>query len=336
MQLQDLNINIWSNKEEILYQDIFKAQADLKVKLTGPFTSPHVGGILTLSQAELNWKKNNKEIPIDPSELLSKLINLKGDIDLELKILDDFIAKTNDFDLKLVGDLKVQGALSAPKLNGALEIKQGYISFLDKKFRVSDGKVIFSDSIGEDMILDIRAKTEIDDIDVFVTISGILAQPTVALSSSPALSESEIISLLMFNKNYAGLTEGEIGIVLKEEMINLIAQGLSIIFLNQIENQFADSLGLDEFKIETIFKQEQDSDLAFFPGLALETLAFKVGKYFSENFYLTYSAPLFEMGIGDLGLEYKLKDDLTLSTQIGSPGLQEDEFELKFELQYEF
>ena len=336
LQLQDLNINIWSNKEEILYQDIFKAQADLKVKLTGLFTSPHVGGILTLSQAELNWKDNNKDIPIDPSELLSKLINLKGDIDLEVKILDDFIAKTNDFDLKLVGDLKVQGALSAPKLNGALEIKQGYISFLDKKFRVSDGKVIFSDSIGEDMILDIRAKTEIDDIDVFVTISGILAQPTVALSSSPALSESEIISLLMFNKNYAGLTEGEIGIVLKEEMINLIAQGLSIIFLNQIENQFADSLGLDEFKIETIFKEEQDSDLAFFPGLALETLAFKVGKYFSENFYLTYSAPLFEMGIGDLELEYKLSDDLTLNTQVGAFSPQDGELELKFELQYEF
>ncbi|TET09511.1 MAG: AsmA family protein, partial [Candidatus Atribacteria bacterium] len=34
LQLQDLNINIWSNKEEILYQDIFKAQADLKAKLT--------------------------------------------------------------------------------------------------------------------------------------------------------------------------------------------------------------------------------------------------------------------------------------------------------------
>ena len=336
LQPQDLNINIWTNKEEILYQDIFKAQADLKAKLTGLFTSPHIEGILTLSQGELNWKDNNKDIPLNPSELLSKLINVKGDIDLEVKILDDFIAKTNDFNLKLVGGLKVQGPLSAPKLNGALEIKQGYIAFLDKKFRVSDGKVIFSDSTGEDMILDIRAKTEIDDIDVFVTISGILAQPTITLSSSPVLSESEIISLLMFNKNYAGLTEGEMGTILQEEMINLIAQGLSIRFLNQIENQVADSFGLDEFRIETIFKKEQDSDLAFFPGLALETLAFKVGKYFSENFYLTYSAPLFEMGIGDLGLEYKIKDNLTFNTQIGSPGLQEDEFELKFELQYEF
>ncbi|MGB6371687.1 MAG: translocation/assembly module TamB domain-containing protein, partial [Atribacterota bacterium] len=336
LQPQDLDINIWTNKEEILYQDIFKAQADLKAKVTGLFASPHIEGTLTLSQVELNWKENNKDIPLNPSELLSKLINVKGDIDLEVKILDDFIAKTNDFNLKLVGGLKVQGALSAPKLNGGLQIKQGYIAFLDKKFRVSEGKVIFADSTGEDMILDIRAKTEIDEIDVFLSVSGILAQPTVTLSSSPVLSESEIISLLMFNKNYAGLTEGELGIILQEELINLIAQGLSIRFLNQIENEVADSFGLDEFKIETIFKKEQDSDLAFFPGLALETLAFKVGKYFSENFYLTYSAPLFEMGIGNLELEYKIKDDITINTQIGSVGSQDGEFELKFELKYEF
>jgi len=336
LQLQDLNINIWSNKEEILYQDIFKAQADLKVKLTGLFTSPHIEGILTLSQGELNWKDNNIDIPTDPSELLSQLSNLKGDIDLEVKFLDDFIAKTNDFDLKLVGGLKVQGALSAPRINGGLQIKQGYVTFLDKNFRVSDGKVIFADSTGEDMILDIRAKTEIDDIDVFVDISGILAQPMVTFSSSPVLSESEIISLLMFNKNYAGLAEGEMETILKEEMINLIAQGLSIRFLNQIEDEIANALGLDEFKIETIFKKEQDSDLAFFPGLALETLAFKVGKYFTENFYLSYSAPLFEMEIGDLELEFKLSDDLTLNTQVGAFSPQEGEFELKFELQYEF
>lgn len=336
LQLQDLNINIWSNKEEILYQDIFKVQADLKAKITGLFTSPHIEGTLTLSQGELNWKENNKDISLNPSEFLSKLISLKGDIDLEVKILDDFIAKTNDFNLKLAGGLKVQGALSSPKLNGELQIKQGFITFLDKKFRVSAGKVILTDSTGEDIILDIKAKTEIDDIDVFVNVSGILVQPTITLSSSPVLSESEIISLLMFNKNYAGLTEGEIGTILKEEMINLIAQGLSIRFLNQIEDEIANSLGLDEFKIETIFKKEQDSDLASIPIFALETLALKVGKYFSENFYLSYSAPLFEMSIGDLELEYKLSDDLTLNTQVGAFSPQDGEFELKFELQYEF
>ena len=335
LQPQDLSINIWSNREEILYQNIFKAQTDFNIKMTNSFTSPHIEGALTLSQGELNWKEN-KDIPSNPFKFLSKLINIKGDLDLEVRVLDDFIAKTNDFNLKLGGNLKVQGDLSAPKLNGELEIKQGYIAFLDKKFRILNGKVIFSDSSGSDMILDIEAKTEIDDIDVFVNVSGIVSQPMVVLSSRPPLSESEIISLLMFNKNFAGLTEGELGTILKEEMINLIAQGLSVRFLNQIENEIANSLGLDEFKIETIFKKDQDSNSGFLPGLALEGLALKIGKYFSENFYLTYSTPLYEIGKGDLELEYKISDDLTLSTQVGAVSPQDDNFEFKIELQYGF
>ncbi|GAI47255.1 unnamed protein product, partial [marine sediment metagenome] len=180
------------------------------------------------------------------------------------------------------------------------------------------------------------AKTEIDDIDVFVSVGGNISQPIITLASSPPLSESEIISLLMFNKNFAGLTEGELGTILKEEMINLIAQGLSVRFLNQIENEVANSLGLDEFKIETIFKKDQDSNSGFLPGLALQGLALKIGKYFSENFYLTYSTPLYEIGKGDLELEYKISDDLTLSTQVGAVSPQGDNFEFKIELKYGF
>jgi len=337
-QPQNLDINIWNNKEEeILYPDIFKAQVALNANLTGLFTSPHIKGSLTLFKGELNWKENNQETSSNLSEFLSKLINIKGDIDLEVKVADDFTATTKDFNMKLAGDIKVQGPLSAPKLNGELEIKQGYINFLDKKFRISRGKAIFSNSSGKDLILDLEAKTEIDSINVFLNLSGILAQPMMVLSSSPSLGESEIISLLMFNKNYAGLlTEGEMGTILKEEMINLIAQGLSIRFLNQIENEIANSLGLDEFKIETVFKQDQDSNLAFIPGFALESLALKIGKYFSENFYLTYSTPLNEIGKSNLELEYKIKDDFTLNTQVGLPGLQDNSFEFKIELKYGF
>jgi len=335
LQPQDLDINIWSNNEEIIYQDIFKAQANLNAKITGSFTSPHIEGVLSLLQGELNWEENKDSYP-DPSTILSKFANIGGDLDLKIEILDDFTAKINDFNLKLGGDIKVQGALATPKINGELEIKQGNIAFLDRKFRISTGKVIFSDSSGKDVILDIEAKTEIDDIDVFVSVSGIISQPMVVLNSRPSLSESEIISLLMFNKNYAGLTEGELGTILREEMINLIAQGLSIRFINQIENEVANSLGLDEFKIETIFKKEQESDSGFLPGLALEGLALKFGKYFTENFYLTYSAPLYEMGRSNLGLEYRISDDLTFSTQFGAFSPQDNDFEFKVELKYGF
>ena len=70
--------------------------------------------------------------------------------------------------------------------------------------------------------------------------------------------------------------------------------------------------------------------------MTLAGLVLKIGKYFSENFYLNYSTPLYEAGLGTFEFEFKVEDDLILSTQIGSTGSQEEEFELKFELQYEF
>ncbi|MCK5767212.1 MAG: translocation/assembly module TamB domain-containing protein, partial [Candidatus Atribacteria bacterium] len=332
---QDLRIKLWSHEQEILYEDIFNGLADLDIEISGLFNSPQIKGIATLSQVELNWKEN-KESSFDLNKILSELTDLKGDIDLEVKTTDGFIVETKDFKLHLAGNVIINGELSSPQLNGQLDVKQGYIAFLDKKFRISNGKIIFPDSLEKELILNMNAKTKIDDIDILLHLGGSPSQLSITLDSSPSLGESEIISLLMFNKNYAGLTEGELGEVLKEEMINLLAQGLSLTFLNQIENEVANTLGLDEFNIETIFKSEKNPDLDQTNRVSLAGLALKMGKYFSENFYLTYSAPLYEAGKSNLEFEYKVKDDLTLSSQIGSIGSQDDEFELKFELQYEF
>jgi autotransporter translocation and assembly factor TamB len=332
---QDLQLKLWSSEQEIFYEDIFKGQTDFDVAITGKFEFPCIKGMITLSQAELNLTES-EETSFDINKILSELTDLKGAIDLKVKITDGFIAETKDFNLRLGGDIIINGDLSSPGLNGELNVEQGYIAFLDKRFRVSNGKIIFPDSLEKELILNINAKTKIDDIDILLHLGGSPSQLSMTLDSSPTLSESEIISLLMLNKNYAGLSEGEIGEVLKEEMISLLAQGLSLTFLNQIENEVANTLGLDEFNIETIFKSEKNPDLDQTNRVSLAGLALKMGKYFSENFYLTYSAPLYEAGKSNLEFEYKVKDDLTLSSQIGSTGSQDDEFELKFELQYEF
>jgi|GEM_PF-2890566 len=333
---QDINIDIWTAEEEFIWPDLFQAKIKLQAKIGGSLKTPKLSGKLTIAQGEVSWRGSKQDLPFQPAEFLSRLASLPGDIDLEVEILDDLLVRVKNSDLKLGGDMKLQGNLSSPRLNGELKIKQGYISFLDKSFRISRGRILLVDSRGEDMILDIDAKTNIDDIEILLKVSGILTQPVMTLSSSPPLSEGEIISLLMFNKNYTGLTQGELEIVLREEIINLIAQGLSIRFLSQIENRVAESLGLDEFKIETIFTNESGSEFSLFPDFGLESLAFKLGKYFTNNFYLSYSMPILEMGLGDLELEYKLDENLTFSTKFDSLGLQNNEFEVKFELKYEF
>ncbi|GAB4113422.1 MAG: hypothetical protein Kow00103_05520 [Candidatus Caldatribacteriota bacterium] len=335
--LQDINLDLWTAEEEFNWQDIFQAKVKLQGRIEGSLKAPHLSGNLVIAQGKINWTTSNQGISFQPDQFLTPLAGLSGDIDLSIEIVDDLQVRTSDLDLKLAGITKLQGDLSSPRFNGELKIKQGYVSFLDKSFRISSGRLVLVNSTGDDMILDIDARTKIDDIEVLLKISGILARPVMTLSSSPSLSEGEIVSLLMFNKNYAGLTQGELEIVLQEELINLIAQGLSIRFLNQLENRVAESLGLDEFKIETIFQSEEtDSSFSFFPDFSLQSLAFKLGKYFTDNFYFSYSMPLLEMGLGDLELEYKLDENLTFSTKLDSLGLQKDEFEVKFELNYEF
>ena len=42
----------------------------------------------------------------------------------------------------------------------------------------------------------------------------------------------------------------------REEIFNLIFQGLSINFLRRAENQITNYLGLDVFRLETIFKEK--------------------------------------------------------------------------------
>ncbi len=335
--LQDISLDLWTAEEAFAWQDIFQAQVKLQARIEGSLKAAHLSGNLVIAQGKINWTTINQNISFQPDQLFTPLAGLSGDVDLEIEIVDDLQVRTSDIDLKLGGITKLQGDLTSPRFNGELKIKQGYVSFLDKSFRISSGRLLLVDSTGDDMILDIDARTKIDDIEVLLKISGILGRPVMTLSSSPSLSEGEIVALLMFNKNYAGLTQGELEIVLQEELINLIAQGLSIRFLNQLENRIAESLGLDEFKIETIFqKEETDSSFSLFPDFSLQSLAFKLGKYFTDNFYFSYSMPLLEMGLGELELEFKLDEDLTFSTKLDSLGLQKNEFEVKFELNYEF
>ena len=88
-------------------------------------------------------------------------------------------------------------------------------------------------------------------------------------------------------ENISGLSEGEVDELLREEIFNLIFQGLSINFLRRAENQIANYLGLDVFRIETIFKE--NGETTPFYDLNFKTFGIEVGKSITEDLFLTYS-----------------------------------------------
>ncbi|MCG2821548.1 MAG: translocation/assembly module TamB, partial [Candidatus Atribacteria bacterium] len=329
-QPDDLRIKIWNEGGKLIYGDILTAQTNFQAEINGSIDSPQIKGEFIFSEGELNWKPGYQFIP----EKNDSLRRLKGKVDLSAKILNNFQFKAPNLDLKLDGEIKIQGDLPQPIFTGQLTVGKGYFVFLEQKFQFSEGKLLLNEFTGPDVLLDIKANTKVSQVTVFLKISGNLSAPQISLSSKPALSEAEIISLLTLNKNISGLSEGEVGELLRGEIFNLIFQGLSINFLRRAENQIANYLGLDVFRIETIFKE--NSETTPFYDLNFKTFGIEVGKSITEDLFLTYSTSLDGFSERSLGIDYQFKPDLSFTAEINTYELEKSGTEIKMGLQFEF
>ncbi|TFG92179.1 MAG: hypothetical protein E4G71_02505, partial [Candidatus Atribacteria bacterium] len=202
-QPDDLRIKIWNEGGKLIYEDILTTQTNFQAEINGSIDSPQIKGEFIFSEGELNWKPGNQFIP----EKNNSLMGLKGKVDISAKILKDFQFKAPNLELTLDGEVKIQGDLPQPVFTGQLNVRKGYFVFLEQKFQFSEGKLLLNEFTGPDVLLDIKANTKINQVTVFLKISGNLSDPQISLSSQPALSEPEIISLLTLNKNISGLSE---------------------------------------------------------------------------------------------------------------------------------
>ncbi|OFW47816.1 MAG: hypothetical protein A2163_06285 [Actinobacteria bacterium RBG_13_35_12] len=326
----DLRIKIWSEGGKLIYGDILTAQTNFLTEISGSIDDPQIKGEFIFSEGKLNWTPGYQFIP----EKNDSLTSLKGSVDLSVKILKNFQFKAPNLDLQLDGEIKIQGDLPQPVFAGQLTVGKGYFLFLEQKFQFSEGKLLLNEFTGPDVLLDIKANTKVNQVTVFLKISGNLSAPQISLSSSPALSEAEIISLLTLNKNISGLSEGEIGELLRGEIFNLIFQGLSINFLRRAENQIANYLGLDVFRIETIFTE--NSETTPFYDLNFKTFGVEVGKSITEDLFLTYSTSLDGFSEKSFSIDYQFKPDLSFTAEINTYELEKSGTEIKIGLQFEF
>jgi len=326
----DLRIKIWNEEGKLIYGDMLTTQVNFQSELNGSFDSPQLKGEFIFSEGELNWKPGFQF----STGKNGSLTDLKGKVDLSAKILNNFQFKAPNVELKLDGEVKIQGDLPQPVFSGQLTIRKGYFLFLEQKFQFSEGKLLLNELTGPDLLLDIKATTKINQVTVFLKISGNLSAPQISLTSKPALTEAEIISLLTLNKNISGLSEGEVDALLREEIFNLIFQGLSINFLRRAENQIANYLGLDLFRIETIFKENSESTP--FYDLNFKTFGIEVGKNITEDIFLTYSTSLDGYSEKNFSIDYQYKPDLSFTAEINTFALEKNNTEIKMGIQFEF
>ncbi|MFT3914308.1 MAG: translocation/assembly module TamB domain-containing protein [Anaeromyxobacteraceae bacterium] len=115
----------------------------------------------------------------------------------------------------VTGDLLLTGTLAAPGLLGSLAMADGSRAvFRGNEFDLSHAVVEFTGRNKVELALDAHGEAQVRDYQVFMHIFGSMEKPQLTLTSSPALSEPDIITLLSlgFTRRDAAAGDGMAGV----------------------------------------------------------------------------------------------------------------------------
>jgi hypothetical protein len=170
--------------------------------LAGDLSKPILKGDFTILEGtykdEWDWKK--QILTIGKAARTTRIYR-KEDEGLQYDI--SFRSNNGKFILRnqlafatMKGDLRVLGTNNNVGLLGQIEILDGEVVFLDRKFKLSPGVVNFTNPNDIKLAFDLNASTTVENVDIYLDIRTEQDQIRAYLSSNPDKDETTIISLL--------------------------------------------------------------------------------------------------------------------------------------------
>lgn len=170
---------------------------------------------------------------IDPLEL-----DLKVDLTKAVQI------KNSQAVGQLTGQLMVQGPPQKAGLTGKINFdKATVLNVRDKSFETNIGTLQFKGEREINPILYFSARSRVSDYDVNLLVQGTAKEPLVSFSSSPPLSDKELISLLAFGATSSRLEKQAAS---RDQENNLSYQiGTAIVANNPVTKNIQQTLGVN-------------------------------------------------------------------------------------------
>lgn len=225
---------------------------------------------------------------------------------LELNLPQNVWVRGSGTAIELQGALAITKELAKPfALGGSVETVRGFASFYSGKFTVEQGHIEFTGSPDINPILDVVATREVSGYVVSVHVTGKAKTPQLHLSSTPELQQADIVTLLVLGKTTDRLTASE-----RSDLSSQAQQIMGNVAASELEQLLAKPLGFDSIDIQT--------------GANLESSKVSVGRYITQNLFLSYEQQLGEESGNKVGIEYSVNRHLKLkgsSTNKGAAAL---------------
>ncbi len=133
-----------------------------------------------------------------------------------------------------------------PRLVGDVEALEGTYNVRNRRFVLRNGSINFADRPSASPELDALLETRIKRYRIHAAVHGTLRDSHLRLTSTPELSQDEIVSLMIFGRSRDRLSVEE-----RDQLDQRDAgsQALDLLFLGQAELLAAKWLGLDEINV---------------------------------------------------------------------------------------
>ena len=280
----DLSSNFLNNKLQIYpfqYVDLtgkvflkgteapYKITGDLKVN--SALSREKLGGVGKSKQVA-RFEPTRNRIYGKAREAFEMDIHLKGDQELLLK---------NDIlDMEFKADVRIVNTPAVPRILGTVDAIKGNLKFKNHVFKIQNANLKFDNPAVINPKISALATTKMKATDIRLQASGRMEDWKVELSSEPALSEGDILSLLAI-----GLTSKEMNKFQSEDQA-VIQQGeAASLLLNSLEfNKDVQARTGFEIQVEksenpnearSLFRRQTETDATLAPKIVIKR---KIGK----------------------------------------------------------
>jgi translocation and assembly module TamB len=307
LEFKDYNFDFAANNLDIdsdIFDGIFNANFNFSEVTIRNWTLPKLSGVINLDKCRIT-------VPSIP-ESDDPFQNILLDVSLNLGEKVHFYS-SHLYDMYFKGNANFEGTTLHPKTSGTIEMKRGgTLTYLETVFNIRECEVYFN-QIGSFLpTLSFAADTKISGIKVFLNAKGQPGNMEFNLTSSPEMTQEEILQLLTLRDAYE---KGKGGSLSTEDAL---AIGLQMTLLGDIEDALRKTIGIDQFTVSrgsgsmferhTPAAEHNKSDRE-------KDYNVKIGKYINDKLMIRYTHGFGSHKVNRYGLQYDFNDNIGVTIE---------------------
>jgi len=275
-------------------------KADIKASFESNSTQK-IEGEVTLIDGVISYEPSSDYTLSDDIIIIQDIrppTKVKRSINIQINSLKPIAYKTENIDILVTPDLLVSQKPDSPlSISGMLRIEEGTVTGEGKEFEFEKSEIYFKGShpINPSLNLNLHYYT-LDNTDIKIFITNTLALPVIILSSTPQMSQNDIMSYILFGEAASADFDSS------GEGSNKLAVN-SLLLATGLKQIFNDTAGIKLDTLNIITNKEG-------------TLGYEIGTRFNKQIRIVYRNDT----ISSVILQYSLSKSIRLDVDVRETG----------------